>query len=516
MQARCYAYIRTSTVKQGTESVSLEAQRDAIEGYARRHNLLIEEWFSETQTAAKHGRPVFMRMMKGLGKKKVDGLILHRIDRGSRNLKDWSDIADLTDIGLQVHFAHDALDLATRGGRLAADVQAVVAADFIRNLRIETRKGLMGRLKQGYYPLAAPTGYLDRGRAQAKTIDPIKGPLVLRAFELYGTGKYGFHQLRETLFDIGLRASSGRPLSLSAITTILRNPFYIGLMRLRSTGETFQGLHKPLVSRPLFDLVQNVLDGRISHRGLKHDHLYRRSILCKSCGYKLIGETQKQKVYYRCHSKVCPKTSFREDAVSSVLKEDLALMADFFVACPMIESLLTVRLGKKREALTDTIHSLREKRAALDGKLSKLTDALIEGLLDKEGYVERKNQVLRERLEIDEQVAQCESGEVPEAKNATLYLELMNHCKDKAFAENPAAAMQSVKRVTSNFVADGKSIELQWVFPFNDVVSILKMHQCAPTPYTHRTFDEGQVTEVVRLLTTPESSPHVPKSPEVS
>ena len=93
MQMRCYAYIRTSTVKQGTDSVSLEAQRDAIEGYARRHNLLIEEWFSETQTAAKRGRPIFMRMMKGLNKKKVDGLILHRIDRGSRNLKDWSDIA---------------------------------------------------------------------------------------------------------------------------------------------------------------------------------------------------------------------------------------------------------------------------------------------------------------------------------------------------------------------------------------------------------------------------------------
>ncbi|MDB5904892.1 MAG: resolvase, partial [Betaproteobacteria bacterium] len=115
----------------------MDAQREAIEVYARRQNIEVVEWFCETQTAAKRGRPIFSRMMRSLSRRKVDGLILHRIDRGSRNLKDWSDIADLSDLGLQVHFAHDAIDLTTRGGRLAADVQAVVAADFIRNLRDE-------------------------------------------------------------------------------------------------------------------------------------------------------------------------------------------------------------------------------------------------------------------------------------------------------------------------------------------------------------------------------------------
>ena len=114
MSNRFYAYIRTSTIKQGTDGVSLEVQRDAISAYAQKHKLEVVEWFSETQTAAKRGRPVFSRMMKALTKHKVNGLILHRIDRGSRNLKDWSDIADLTDLGLQVHFSHDAIDLTTR------------------------------------------------------------------------------------------------------------------------------------------------------------------------------------------------------------------------------------------------------------------------------------------------------------------------------------------------------------------------------------------------------------------
>jgi hypothetical protein len=42
-----------------------------------------------------------------------------------------------------VHFANDSLDLNTRGGRLSADIQAVVAADYIRNLREEAKKGIL-------------------------------------------------------------------------------------------------------------------------------------------------------------------------------------------------------------------------------------------------------------------------------------------------------------------------------------------------------------------------------------
>lgn len=75
----------------------------------------------------------------------------HKIDRGARNLKDWANLGDLIDGGVEVHFAHESLDMNSRGGRLSADIQAVVAADFIRNLRQETRKGFYGRLKQGIY-----------------------------------------------------------------------------------------------------------------------------------------------------------------------------------------------------------------------------------------------------------------------------------------------------------------------------------------------------------------------------
>src|SRR5437867_1631776 len=182
-------YIRVSTIKQG-EGVSLEVQKDAISHYAELNQFHIGLWLEEMETAAKRGRPVFSQAIKLLRQGKYKGIILHKLDRGARNLKDWAEIGELSDQGVEVHFVNESLDLHSRGGRLSADIQAVVAADYIRNLREETRKGFYGRLKQGLYPLQAPVGYVDNGKGKVKTIDPIKGPLVRRAFELYATARH--------------------------------------------------------------------------------------------------------------------------------------------------------------------------------------------------------------------------------------------------------------------------------------------------------------------------------------
>ena len=80
----CFGYIRVSTQKQG-EGVSLEAQRDAIAGFASRNDLTVIKWFEEKETAAKSGRPVFNQMLRLLKRGKATGLIMHKIDRSARS-----------------------------------------------------------------------------------------------------------------------------------------------------------------------------------------------------------------------------------------------------------------------------------------------------------------------------------------------------------------------------------------------------------------------------------------------
>lgn len=280
-------YIRVSTTRQG-QGVSLPVQKEAILRYAERNQYPVGLWLEEMETAAKRGRPIFNQAMKLLRQGKYRGMILHKLDRGARNLKDWAEIGELSDQGIEVHFVSESLDLQSRGGRLSADIQAVVSADYIRNLREETRKGFYGRLKQGLYPLQAPLGYLDNGKGKVKTIDPVKGPLVRKAFELYATARYNLATLGDELYRLGLRSHSEGRVSRSGLSHLLNNPFFMGIIRIRRTGENFVGIHEQLISKTIFDRVQKVLTGKVNVRTQRHTFLFRRMLSCATCGYSLI------------------------------------------------------------------------------------------------------------------------------------------------------------------------------------------------------------------------------------
>jgi DNA invertase Pin-like site-specific DNA recombinase len=210
------AYTRVSTQQQGDHGVSLIEQRRAIERYSEQHQLSITAWHEECVTAAKRGRPEFTKVLRVLksGRGNI-GLLMHKIDRGARNLKDWADIGEVIDRGITIRFAHDDLDLHSHGGRLAADIQAVIAADYIRNLREEVRKGIRGRLNQGFYPFKAPFGYLDWGSGRVKVPDPYNAPLVITAFKRYATNRYTLCSLAQELAPLGFSRNDGGPISTS-------------------------------------------------------------------------------------------------------------------------------------------------------------------------------------------------------------------------------------------------------------------------------------------------------------
>jgi site-specific DNA recombinase len=275
-----YGYTRVSTARQG-EGVSLQQQRDAIQQYAQRHSLDISQWFEELETAAKAGRPVFSEMVKRLRRGNARGAIIHKIDRSARNLRDWADLGELIDGGIEVHFVNESLDLNSRGGRLSADIQAVVAADYIRNLREETKKGLWGRFKQGLFPMPAPLGYLDNGGGKPKTVDPATAPIVRKVFELYSTGRYNLRSLSREVHSLGLRRRGGGIIHPNRLSDILSNPFYVGVIRVKTTNETFAGIHEPLVSRQIFDRVQRIISGKTNTVSLQHDFLYRRRLTAR-------------------------------------------------------------------------------------------------------------------------------------------------------------------------------------------------------------------------------------------
>lgn len=476
-----FGYIRVSTVKQGEHGVSLQEQHDAIAFYAQRNNLTITDWCEEKETAAKRGRPVFNRMLKLLRKGKAEGVIIHKIDRSARNLKDWADLGDLIDAGIKVHFTSENLDLNSRGGRLSADIQAVVAADYIRNLREETRKGFYGRLKQGLYPLPAPIGYLDMGKEKAKEPDPLRASLVRKAFELYSTGRYNLNSLAEEMHNLGLRNRNNKRVSKTGFSVMLNNPFYIGLIRLKSTRETFSGIHQPLITKSLFDRVQGILTGKTNTVNFHHDLLFRRLLTCKHCGYSLIGEIQKGRyVYYRCHTRTCPKTCVREEQIKEKVQESLEPLQFTEPEKAYLKSKIIQLQSDWEFRQEDHLKAIQLEISQLQERLNRLTDAYIDRMIEKEIFEQRKTSLLYEKKALEEKLTELQEKKVSLPDKLSEFLELAGSAWLSYESGILSEKQDLLKAVTSNRTVEAENVSIELKLPFNEVANRYNFQNGAP------------------------------------
>ncbi|MEM9839504.1 MAG: recombinase family protein [Pseudomonadota bacterium] len=455
---QCFGYVRVSTQKQG-EGVSLAAQKDAISAFASRHGLAVSRWFEEQETAAKSGRRVFAQMLTLLKRGHASGLIMHKIDRSARNLRDWAAIGELSDAGVDVHFATESLDFRSRGGRLTADIQAVIAADYIRNLREETKKGLSGRLKQGLYPFRAPIGYLDNGRGQVKTPCPLKAPLIRDAFHLYASGRHSLRSLHTEMTRRGLRSHVDRPVSLHGIETILHNPFYTGRILIKRTGTVYEGLHEPIIDVATFKRVQDILAGKAGKKVTKHNHAFMGLFRCGLCGGPMSPERQKGVyVYYRCHQPGCPTTTVREEAIDMAIRDRLKTLQLSDTTAAELERRWNEWLDDGDQEKIRRAFALQ--RAQIKERLSRAADLAVDGTLTADDYRERRLSLELELAQLNEREEELNRQHLdPEKRHG--FIELMKSVARLYEIADPDVRREIIENCFSNCHVVRKDVDLE-------------------------------------------------------
>ncbi len=390
--------------------------------------------------------------------RQADGVVMHKIDRSARNFADWAKIGDLADAGIDVHFASESLDFRSRGGRLSADIQAVIAADYIRNLREETLKGMYGRLEQGLYPWAAPIGYCDNGGGKVKTPDPLTAPLIRELFDLYASGQYPIRALRAEMQRRGLRNASGKPLSKTGIETVLSNPFYCGIIRVKQQGATYRGVHAPIVPVSLFNRVQALKLGRTQKKTTRHSHLYRGLFRCAHCGAAMTPERQKGHVYYRCQTATCMTKTIREEELELAIRESLSLTQ--LTEGQVAEATRCVAAWSTDGNLAEVEKVLELQRGQIDARLDGLTDALIDRLIDKEAYGVRRERLMLEKVQVEERLAAAQTRP-DSAADPHRFLELIKSLAALYLFLEPAEKRMIVEIAVSNRRVYGKSLGLE-------------------------------------------------------
>ena len=129
-------YTRVSTEEQAKEGYSLEVQREHLEAFAKQKGYEIFKVYSDEGISGYVlERPALKKLIEDAKYKEFDLVLVYKIDRFSRNLKDLLNLADeLSCYGIGFKSATEAFDTSTSAGRMMLQ-QLGSFAEFERNRR---------------------------------------------------------------------------------------------------------------------------------------------------------------------------------------------------------------------------------------------------------------------------------------------------------------------------------------------------------------------------------------------
>ena len=258
---RYILYARKSSEDKGRQILSLESQIAEMTRLADSLGLEIVKVFQESKSAKKpDNRPLFAQMIKLLEQDEAEGVICWKIDRLSRNPIDSGKIQWLMQQGKIKVIQTMEKQYLPSDNVILLNVESGMANQYILDLSKNVKRGIKTKLEKGDYPNRAPIGYLNDITNKKLIIDPERVKFIKMAFDLYAKGTISIKELAEELYKKGFTSRSGIKYHKSKVHFILQNTFYHGVILMH--GKYYQGNHEPIISKTLYDEVQNVLNGK--------------------------------------------------------------------------------------------------------------------------------------------------------------------------------------------------------------------------------------------------------------
>ena len=466
---RYIIYARKSTEDEDRQILSIEAQLAELREFAAKEKLEIAAVFQEAKTAKEPGRTKFAEMLSQIEKGKADGILSWHPDRLARNSVDGGRIIHMIDKGLIKSLKFPTFWFEpTPQGLFILNIAFGQSKYFVDNLRENTKRGLRQKIRNGVWPGWAPVGYLNNLKTKMIDIDSKKAPKVRKLFELYATGNYTFRSLANWCKENKLKGNLGKEISTSNIPIILQNIFYIGLMKYR--GEIFEGKHTPLISKKLFDRVQETLKQRGRVQEIKkHCFSFSGLMKCASCGASITAEIQKGHNYYRCTKKKgpCPEKYLREEMLLVQVKNYLQKVS---LSSQNTKKVL-VELGKdelrEKEQAKTTVQNLKEEILRIEKELERLLDVYLKEVISTEEYTGRKQKLLTQKVELQEKIRDFEQKGLSWLEPAREFVFKLNQAEKLLTSENYPQMTTFLKSIGSNHVLQNQKLFFTWKIPFN-------------------------------------------------
>ena len=349
-------YARFSSEMQRDESI--DAQIRAIEEYAKRNNIMVVgNYIDKAKSATTDNRPEFQQMIADAAKNQFDVVLVHKLDRFSRNRND--SIAyrmQLKRHGVALISALEYIDEGSPESIILESVLEAMAEYYSRNLAREVEKGKKENALKGKHVGGIPPLGYDLDRATMKlVINPHESECIRLIFKRTLEG-FAYKEISDELNRLGFKSKLGTRFAPNSLGSILRNQKYTGTYiynkssakdvdgkrnghKYKDESEIIrlEGAMPAIVSQEDFDLVQELLKRRkfktFLNRG-KQNYFLSGKIICGVCGSSYTGNSRRPDphnplyISYRCcrfNKKAnCKNREVRREILESIVFDNLA------------------------------------------------------------------------------------------------------------------------------------------------------------------------------------------------
>ncbi|HUB41204.1 MAG TPA: recombinase family protein [Streptosporangiaceae bacterium] len=360
--------------------------------------------FADDASGATTARPGLQRAVAAARAGLFDVLLVYRIDRLTRSLRDLVTLLDdLDHAGVVFRSATEPFDTATAMGRMLVQMLGMFAK-FERDTIIDRviagmeRKAAAGKWKGGRRPF----GYRADHVASSLVPSLDEAAVVKLIFDLDIRDRLSARTIANTLNERGRRTTSGGRWSANQALRVLANRVYLGELSFR--GITCAGCHQPVLEQTTFDQAQRLLAARREDHAKRaasgSDYLLTGLIRCPSCGSAMLGTSAHGKTrvyrYYSCYRRTrydtstCGAQRIDANAIDSAV---IGALAGFYRSqhALIAGAIAAAQVGHdeadkgRRAELAATEHGLARTGAALDRYLA----AFENGALDPEDLAGR-------------------------------------------------------------------------------------------------------------------------------
>ncbi len=407
-------YVRVSTDEQANKGYSQRDQEERLRRYCTANSIAIRDVIYEDHSAKSFNRPAWKKLILNLKKNKgkIDLVLFTKWDRFSRNTGDaYQMIALLRKLYVEPQAIEQPLDMSVPENKMM--LAFYLAAPEVENERrsINIVYGMRRAMKEGRHMGRAPMGYVNKITENGHKYIAISEPeakIIRWAFEEIGKGVFNVEQIYKMAREKGLKRSKAQ------FWLAIRSPVYCGrifIPKFKDEEELYvRAQHEPIITEYLYNLVQDILDGRSRNYQPKIitnvRYPFRGMVRCPLCDKKLTASTSKGRntlySYYHC-TKGCP-SRFQTDALEKGFYDEISK----FLPKKEIKKLYAIVIS---EAYADTTKEINTERREIlseirnnENRLSNARELIASKKIDEEDFNELKQKYKKAIARLEEQL----------------------------------------------------------------------------------------------------------------